>query len=110
MHMNHPQTLTRHRDIQNWVTARRGMPAIARVSSSTGEVRARLALNFGRMRRAPSALPGVDDGLSPVSWKSWLAELDRQQLALKVAGAGDDFEFVERREATSVMPSIEHLN
>jgi hypothetical protein len=108
--MNHPQTLTQHRDIQNWVTARRGMPAIARVSSSTGEVRARLALNFGRMRRAPSALPEVDDGMSPVSWKSWLAELDRQQLALKVSGAGDDFEFVERREVARSVAASDHLN
>jgi hypothetical protein len=109
VHMNHPQTLTRHRDIQNWVTARRGMPAIARVSSITGEVRARLALRFGKTRR-PSALPDVDDGMSPVSWSSWLAELDRQQLALKVSEAGDDFEFVERREVTSRAPSGEQLN
>jgi hypothetical protein len=108
--MNHPQTLTRHRDIQNWVTARRGMPAIARVSSITGEVRARLALRLGKTRRPPSALPDVDDGMSPVSWNSWLAELDRQHLALKVSGAGDDFEFVERREVTSSTPSGEQLN
>jgi hypothetical protein len=108
--MNYPQTLTRHRDIQNWVTARRGMPAIAHVPTITGEMRARLALSFSRMRRAPSALAGVDDGLSPVSWKSWLAELDRQQLALKVSSAGDDFEFVERGEVTRSAPSGDHLN
>lgn len=93
--MNSTHTLTQHRDIQNWVTARRGMPAISRVPNSFGEMRARLALNFGKARRPPSTLPDVDDGMSPVSWSSWLAELDRQHLALKVSGA-DDFEFVER--------------
>jgi hypothetical protein len=62
------------------------------------------------MRRAPSALPEVDDGMSPVSWKSWLAEPDRQQLALKVSGAGDDFEFVERREIARNVSAGDHLN
>jgi hypothetical protein len=101
--MNHPQTLTHHRDIQNWVTARHGMPAISRVPNSIGEMRSRLALNFGKTRRAPSTLPGMDDGMSPVSWSSWLAELDRQRLALKVADPdGDDFEFVERRDLTNL--------
>jgi hypothetical protein len=57
-----------------------------------------LALNFGKTRRPPSTLPGIDDGMSPVSWNSWLAELDRQHLALKVS-TSDDFEFVERRDA-----------
>lgn len=93
--MNSTHTLVQHRDIQNWVTARRGMPAISRVPNSFGEMRARLALNFGKARRSPSALPNVDDGMSPVSWSSWLAELDRQRLALKVSST-DDFEFVER--------------
>ena len=111
MKMNHPQTLTQHRDIQNWVTARRGMPAIARVPSSTGEVRSRLALKFGKTRRPPSALPEVDDGMSPVSWNSWLAELDRQQLALQVSDAdGDDFEFVERRDVIRSTPAGDQLN
>jgi len=96
--MNSTHTLTQHRDIQNWVTARRGMPAISRVPNSFGEMRARLALNFGRTRRPPSTLPEVDDGMSPVSWSSWLAELDRQRLALKVSGT-DDFEFVKRDTA-----------
>ena len=46
--MSHTQTLIHHRDIQNWVSARHGMPAIARVPNSFGEMRARLALNFRR--------------------------------------------------------------
>jgi hypothetical protein len=107
--MNHTHTLTQHRDIQNWVTARHGMPAISRVPNNFGEMRARLALKFGKVRRPPSALPDVDvdDGMSPVSWSSWLAELDRQHLALKVSGS-DEFEFVERRDAAR--PGSEPLN
>jgi hypothetical protein len=100
--MTYAHTLTQHRDIQNWVTARRGMPAISRVPNRFGEMRARLALNFGKTRQSPTTLPQVDDGMSPVSWSSWLAELDRQHLALKVSGTGtDDFEFVERGSVAS---------
>ena len=47
-------TLTRHRDIQNWVAGRRGLPAIRRVPDSFGTVRARLALNFAARRPAPA--------------------------------------------------------
>ncbi|MGN6101778.1 MAG: hypothetical protein ACTHOR_11565 [Devosia sp.] len=103
--MNHTQTLVHHRDIQNWVAARRGMPAISRVPTSTGEMRARLALKFGKLRSRPSGLPNIDDGMSPVSWAAWLAELDRQRLALKVSNQKTpDFEFVEREEANSGEP------
>ena len=98
--MNTSQTLVQHRDIQNWVTARHGMPAIARVPNSTGDVRARLALSFRSPQDRPVTAPSTDDGMSPVSWNAWLAELDRQHLALKVSGQHDpDFEFVERQDA-----------
>jgi hypothetical protein len=34
----------------------------------------------------------------PVSWTAWLAELDRQQLALRVSENGEtEYELVERR-------------
>jgi hypothetical protein len=96
--MNHTHTLIQHRDIQNWVTARHGMPAIARVPNSVGEMRARLALKFAR-RSKPPAMPETNDGMSPVSWNTWLAELDRQHLALKVSSQSNpDFEFVERQD------------
>jgi len=89
-------TLVEHRDIQNWVTARKGQPALRSVPDPTGRMRARLALNFARPQ-APTETPSQDDGISPCSWTAWLAELDRQHLALRV---GDQmvFEFVERRE------------
>ncbi len=98
--MNQTHTLIKHQDIQKWVTARHGMPAISRVPNGVGQVRARLALKFGRHETQP-VMPQMDDGMSPVSWNTWLAELDRQHLALKVSNqTDDDFEFVERRETT----------
>ena len=59
-------------------------------------MRSRLALNFARPAR-PRETPSQDDGMSPCSWTAWLAELDRQNLAMRV-GADSDFEFVDRRE------------
>ena len=93
----HSHTLTRHRDIQAWVSERRGLPAMVRAHNRFGELRARLALKFNRPAR-PDGMPGVDQGASPVSWTAWLAELDRQQLALRVSEEGDlDHELVERK-------------
>ena len=95
--MTQAHTLTRHRDIQAWVAQRHGLPAMVSTHDSHGEVRARLALRFGRLAR-PGAMPVVDQGASPVSWAAWLAELDRQQLALRVSASGEpDYEFVERK-------------
>lgn len=79
-------TLTRHRDIQNWVNDRRGSPAIARVRDHFGQEQAELRLRFDH-EQAYRAEP--DDGMSPCSWTAWLAELDRQQLALRVDTRGD---------------------
>jgi len=101
--MTNSQTLVQHRDIQNWVAARHGMPAIARVPDTKGEIHARLALSFSSPQDRPDsprpdATPQADTGMSPVSWSAWLAELDRQHLALKVSSQNEaDFEFVERQ-------------
>ncbi|WP_332687916.1 hypothetical protein [Devosia sp.] len=91
--------LTRHRDIQNWVTDRHGIPAIARIRNRFGEEHAQLKLSFQRRIKAGEGMASQDDGMSPCSWTAWLAELDRQQLALKVDLAANDFALVERREA-----------
>jgi hypothetical protein len=101
--MNDTRKLIHHRDIQNWVTARHGMPAVTRTADDHGTIRSRLALRFRRAPRpmgsTPDAAPEIDDGMSPISWKAWLAELDRQRLALRVNGQRSaDFEFVERDE------------
>lgn len=89
-------TLIEHREIQDWVMARNGRPALRRVPDPTGSIRSRLALNFSR-RTNPTETPSQDDGMSPCSWTAWLAELDRQHLALRV-DEQTAFEFVERRE------------
>ena len=95
--MTHVQTLTRHRDIQNWVAARHGMPAMSRGPNRFGEMRARLALRFDQSKR-PDGMPTIDQGAGPVSWTAWLAELDRQQLALRVSGEGEtEYELIERK-------------
>jgi hypothetical protein len=96
--MKHTQTLTHHADIQKWVSARKGLPAIAHIRDDYGDVKSRLCLRFKKSEHAPTATPTQDDGMSPCSWNAWLAELDRQQLALKVIDAKmPAFEFVERR-------------
>lgn len=95
--MTQIHTLTRHRDIQNWVTDRHGIPAIARVRNRFGEESAQLKLSFERPERKNRS--SQDDGMSPCSWTAWLAELDRQQLALKVDLMADDFELVDRRQS-----------
>jgi hypothetical protein len=93
-------TLTRHRDIQSWVADHHGTPAIRRVQNRFGRTESRLELTFATPKAPPeSGMPQLDDGLSPVSWTAWLAELDRRQLALRVSDiASPDYEFVERRE------------
>lgn len=90
-------TLTRHKDIQNWVAGRHGLPAVRRVPDQFGTVRQRLTLNFAGQRPVPASMPSQDDGISPVSWTAWLAELDRQHLALRV-GQDAHYEFVERKD------------
>lgn len=95
--MTQAHTLTRHRDIQAWVAERRGLPAMVRAPNSFGEWRSRLVLRFERPAR-PTGMPAIDQGASPISWSAWLAELDRQQLALRVSEDGDaEYEFVERK-------------
>ncbi|WP_156458293.1 hypothetical protein [Devosia epidermidihirudinis] len=95
--MNNVHTLTRHRDIQAWVTNRRGGPAIARIRDRFGEERAELKLSFDRNARNTGDMARADDGISPCSWTAWFAELDRQQLALKIDPDVDAFELVQRQ-------------
>lgn len=82
--MSEPHMLTSHRDIRNWVVDRRGMPAIARVRDRFGEERSQLRLRFEQQAEGRE-----DAGMSPCSWAAWLAELDRQQLALRIEPGGE---------------------
>lgn len=81
--MSATHTLTRHSDIQSWVSDRKGIPAVARIRDRFGEEKAKLLLRFVRSQGET-----VDDGMSPCSWTAWFAELERQQLALKITPAG----------------------
>ena len=91
--MDSTHTLIRHRDIQNWVVDHKGQPAIKRIRDRFGAMRQRLDIRFSRPKGSTES--SLDDGVSPVAWNAWLAELDRQGLALKVDGQ-NRFEFVER--------------
>jgi hypothetical protein len=87
-----------HSDIQKWVNARKGRPAIRQVHDKMGRTEARLELSFESHVHVDER-PGQDEGMSPCSWTAWLAELDRQHLALRVSDkALPAFEFVERGE------------
>ncbi|MBE7732726.1 hypothetical protein [Devosia faecipullorum] len=81
--MSQAHVLTRHRDIQNWVHDRKGMPAIARIRDRFGAEHSELTLRFSQHDEGHE-----DTGMSPCSWAAWLAELDRQQLALRVEPGG----------------------
>jgi len=96
--MTDTHLLTRHSDIQNWVSARHGLPAIARIRNHLGFEKSELHLRFSHPRRAPTSTPSQDDGMSPCSWSVWLAELDRQHLALRVSSVAGQYEFVDRKD------------
>ncbi len=89
------RTLTTHSAIRNWVESRKGHPALGLVRDRIGQLRPRLSLNFQHPELSDVS-PSVDDGVSPCSWNAWLAELDRQNLALKVSDTASGVEFVER--------------
>ena len=92
-------TLVRHTDIQKWVSARKGQPAISRVRDRMGVMKSKLTLSFELDQTNPTETPSQDDGMSPVSWSAWLAELDRQHLALRVSGEKQpSYEFIERSQ------------
>lgn len=95
--MKDTHVLTRHSDIQNWVSTRHGLPAIARIRNQFGLEQSELRLRFSHQRRM-QATPSLDDGMSPCSWAAWLAELDRQHLALRVSVTAAHFEFIDRKE------------
>jgi hypothetical protein len=69
---------------------------VSHVPDRNGLLRARLTIQFGRPTAA-NRMPNLDDGVSPVSWSAWLAELDRQQLALAIT-SDTEFELIERRD------------
>lgn len=80
-------TLTSHQAIRNWVQYRQGQPAIASERNARGQMQRHLAISIhGRLLGETEHLPMA----APCSWDAWLAELDRQKLALKVTADDDD--------------------
>lgn len=91
--------LTGHRDIRRWAEARQAQPALALAHTRNGELRRRLALRFAMLAPTPVGLAAESEGMTPCSWTAWLAELDRQNLALRVPDVDNgDVEFVVRTE------------
>lgn len=94
--------LTDHPEIRQWAEARNGSPMLMDVPSGTGS-RTLLQLTFGQhalnaQNEGPDRAVG---GYQLVTWDDWLAELERQQLALKVndeqpGRLDNEFEFVSR--------------
>ena len=88
--------LVAHHDIQSWVSSHNGMPAMHRVPNQFGGAKAQLSLRF-RGPEAPELMPTIDDGSAPCSWNAWLAELDRQELAVRITSPqGPDYQLVPR--------------
>jgi len=85
------QVISRHSDIRRWVGAHAGRPRLRLGLDAQGHPARMLQITFDG-RPAKSAH----------DWEEWLAELDRQNLALKIldeAGVGNDFVFVKRQGA-----------
>lgn len=94
MHKKH--TLVTDGDVRRWVENRAGQPALKPLRDDEGRIIPRLAVRFSGRDHVPVA--GESEGLSPCSWTQWLAEFDRQQLALRVSPEQPvEIEFVLRR-------------
>jgi hypothetical protein len=98
-----PKTLTKPAEIRQWVEARAGAPMSMDVPDGTGDSRTLLNITFGQHALNADENEGPDrlTGFELSGWEDWLAELDRQGLAIRVRddqpGTLDNgFEFVAR--------------
>ena len=95
--------LSERADIRAWATARGGNPMSMETPDGSGS-RTILQLTFGQHALNADRNEGPDPAvptLRMVDWESWLAELESQNLALKVnddvpGRLDNDFEFVAR--------------
>ncbi len=97
-----PRILHRHEDIRDWAIARGGAPMLESIPDGSHD-QVLLQLTFGQHALNADTNEGPDpiSGYELVGWDEWLAELERQKLALKVndvvPGALDHgYEFVPR--------------
>jgi len=87
-------------EIRQWAEARGGQPAWAELPSGTRtQITLRIVFDQYLLNSGESQEQDRPGGLDLVSWDEWLAELQNQNLALKVGDRTEgvldnDFEFV----------------
>lgn len=87
-------------EIRQWAGARSGMPAWSELPSGTRtQITLRIVFDQYLLNSGESQETDRPGGLDLVGWDEWLAELERQNLVLRVADTADgvldnDFEFV----------------
>ncbi|HET7717339.1 MAG TPA: hypothetical protein VFK86_17090 [Bauldia sp.] len=98
-----PKTLTKPDDIRRWAEARAGAPMSMDMPDGSGDTRTLLNITFGQHALNADENEGPDrlTGFELTSWEDWLAELDRQGLAIRVRDEqpgtlDNEFEFVSR--------------
>ena len=98
-----PKTLTKSVDIRRWVEARAGAPMSMDMPTGTGDTRTLLNITFGQHALNADENEGPDriSGFALIGWEEWIAEFDRQRLAMRVRDEApgqldNDFEFVAR--------------
>lgn len=97
--------LTKAADIRQWVEARGGYPILLEMPDGTRS-RTLLQLTFGQhfLNADENEGPDRPSGYELVSWDEWLAEMERQGLALKVSddpsgGNEQEYQIVSRSAA-----------
>ena len=80
-----PKVLHKHEEIRDWVEARGGAPMLEDLPSGTRD-QILLQLTFDQHALDADHNEGPDPlgGFELASWDDWFAELDRQNLALKI--------------------------
>jgi hypothetical protein len=87
-------------EIRQWAEARSGMPAWSELPSGTRtQITLRIVFDQYLLNSGESQETDRPGGLDLVGWDEWLAELERQNLVLRVGDRTDgvldnDFEFV----------------
>lgn len=87
-------------EIRQWAEARSGMPAWSELPSGTrSQIVLRIVFDQYLLNSGEAQDLDRPGGLDLVAWDEWLAELEKQKLALKVGDRiggvlDNDFEFV----------------
>jgi hypothetical protein len=98
-----PKTLTKPDDIRQWAEARAGAPMSMDMPDGSGEMRTLLNITFGQHALNADENEGPDriTGFELTSWDEWVAELEKQGMAIRVRDESpgqldNEFEFVAR--------------